>query len=183
MGVDVECVVVLLSLLAGQVGGVAGKGYGVGEYECGVEVGTGVKALQAVGDEDAFLAQEVGEDAVVGGDVRVGEMVYARVYAALEEGGEFSHRVPVAQHEVQSVVGSEGGVGFGCVGGGVLVYGGAAADEGLPRVRLVSGGNVHFAVLLIGLAHAFYAEHHFLVIAHAHGFHDALFEVAFHGAV
>ena len=52
-----------------------------------------------------------------------------------------------------------------------------------PGVRVVSGGYFNLSVIFVIFLQPFYAKHHFVIIACAHGFHNVLFQVVLHCAV
>ena len=67
----------------------------------------------------------------------------------------------------------------------VAVYTGGAAYIGfvLRSVFLESGGYAHFSMVGAVLTHPFHTQHHFIIVAHAHGFYDVAFQVIAHGTV
>ena len=67
----------------------------------------------------------------------------------------------------------------------VAVYAGGAVYIGfvLRSVFLESGGYAHCPMVGTVLAHPFHTQHHFVIVAHAHGFYDVAFQVVAHGAV
>ena len=67
----------------------------------------------------------------------------------------------------------------------VAVYGSGAAHIGVAClvVLLEAGGYADFPVVNTVRTQIVYTDHHFVIVAHAHGFYDVAFQVVAHGAV
>ena len=102
--VQVEGIIILHGADTGSITFGPSHGKGIGEGQGTVFAASGVEVFQPVGHVKSLLAQQADEQAVVDGEIRVGDDIQSGVQPPLKVVCQFLHVVLLAEDDIDSFV-------------------------------------------------------------------------------